>query len=542
MSQSSLSPPGQSDRDPIVALLLPSLVDAAAHGEGLGKTLGAVPGAVRLLVCIPEGPAEPLVSMLAGLTVDIQILLGDGADKPQTDALVVRAPAGMSENDLLDFAFALCDVVLVGKGCENRRSARYASQKLGKALITVGSALHVPSLAAAEVTDDLDPDMHPWGQRIFGRLEQGMLECLALFGWGDEKSRKNRLWRSFRLKWGPSPYFAPRDWKTLCPDEAAVGESSPLVRRFEAMDRSALYGSYIHRDMAWAAHFGVALAVFFAVAGYVYGSSRLVVPTGGGETFEWRGFVFSVLEFVLLVGVAVCIWRARQIGLQDRWTARRLGAEQLRIARMSLPLLVLPPALATADTEDGDDRDGEAGRFEFAALNEVKRAVRRQGLPRVDYGSLSAADAARWLHLIVDDQMHYHQNNYQTLERSEKSLRHLAELIFLLSIVAVAVVVLQLHGQDPRFLMATAAGPAFAAALHGAGMRLGIVHRAALSREMKKQLRDIADALEARARMASSSPRALQVIREFAYEAAKAMGAENSSWHHLVRRYKDELP
>lgn len=333
MPEPSPSPAGQPDNGPIVALLLPSLVDAAVLGEGLGKTLGAVPGAVRLLVCNPEGPAEPLVSMLAGLPVDIQILLGHETDKPQTDALVVRAPAEMSKNDLLDFAFALCDVVLVGKGYENRRSARHASQKLGKPLITVGSALYSPSPAVVDAAKDLDPDLHPWERRIFGRVEQGILECLALIGWGDEKVRRNRFWRSFGPDWGPNPYFAPATWESLCPDKAAVEKASPLVRCFDAMDRSASYGSHKHRDVAWIAHFGAAGAVAFAVAGYVAG--RL----GPG---------FSGLEFLLLLWVGSCIWQARRTNLQDRWTARRLGAEQLRIARMSLPLLVLPPALATA--------------------------------------------------------------------------------------------------------------------------------------------------------------------------------------------------
>lgn len=535
MPEPSPSPPGPSDNGPIVALLLPSLVDAAAHGEGLGKTLGAVPGAVRLLVCIPEGPAEPLVSMLAGLKVDIQILLGHEADKPQTDALVVRAPAGMSQNDLLDFAFALCDVVLVGKGYENKKSARHASQKLGKALVTIGSTLYSPSPAVVDAAKDIDPDLNPWGRRVFGRVEQGILECLALIGWGDEKTRRNRFWRSFLPNWGPNPYFAPPDWKSLCPDKAAVEDSSPLVRCFDAMDRSASYGSYKHRDVAWIAHFGAAAAVAFAVAGYLAG--RL-------------GPEFSGLEFLLLLWVGSCIWRARRTNLQDRWTARRLGAEQLRIARMSLPLLVLPPALATADAEDWDERDNEAGRFEFAALDQVKRAVRQQGLPRVDYSDLTAVEAGRWLRLIVADQMRYHQNNHQTLERAEKSLSFVTAIIFVLSMLAAAAVLglhlLGLHDHYPRWLMtalmAATAGPAFAAALHGAGMRLGIVHRAALSREMQKQLKATTDALEQLVKGAPSSPRALQEARELAFEAAKAMGTENSSWHHLVRRYKDELP
>lgn len=545
MPASSPSLAGPSDSGPIVALLLPSLVDGAALDEGLRKTLGTAPGAVRLLVCIPEGPAEPLLSMLAGLKADMQILVGQQVHIPQTGEFVVRAPVGMSEKDLHVFALALCDVVLVRNGNESKQFARHASLELGKELITIGSDLHLSSRAVEDATEDLDPDKYPWRRWIYGRLEQGMMECLALLGCGDGKKRKSRLLRSFRWKWGPIPYFAPQGpegWEALCPDRAAVDDSSALVRCFAAMDRSASFGSFKHRDIAWLAHFGVAFAVFFAVVGYIYGYSVPGVPAAGGEASGWLGEAFSWVELVLLVLVVYWIWRARHTNLQDGWTACRFGAEQLRIARMSLPLLVLPPALATADAEDSDSGDGEPGRFEFVALNQVKRAVRRHGLPRVDYGSITVVDAARWLRLIVADQMRYHHDNHQTLHRAEEGLRRVSGFFFALSIAAVAAVLLKLHGHDPRFLMATAAGPAFAAALHGAGMRLGIVHRAALSRDMEKQLKKIVDALEMRIKAAASSPRAWQEVRDLAYKAAEAMGEENSSWHHLVRRYRDELP
>jgi hypothetical protein len=81
-----------------------------------------------------------------------------------------------------------------------------------------------------------------------------------------------------------------------------------------------------------------------------------------------------------------------------------------------------------------------------------------------------------------------------------------------------------------------------AAALHGAGTRLGFVHRAALSREMQKQLSDIFHSLDELIRTAASSTTAWHDVRALAYEAAKAMGVENTSWHRLVRRYRDELP
>jgi hypothetical protein len=183
---------------------------------------------------------------------------------------------------------------------------------------------------------------------------------------------------------------------------------------------------------------------------------------------------------------------------------------------------------------------GQHVDFEYSALNQVKRAVRHQGLPRVDYSALSATDAARWVQLIVDDQMRYHEHNHITLERAEKSLGAVSTGLFALSMLTI---VAGLRGEHaPSLLLLSAGGPALAAALHGAGTRLGFVHRAALSREMHKQLKEISFALDERIRTAGSSGTDWQEARAQTYEAAKAMGAENSSWHRLVRRYRDELP
>ena len=205
---------------------------------------------------------------------------------------------------------------------------------------------------------------------------------------------------------------------------------------------------------------------------------------------------------------------------------------------MSLPLLVLPPALATEDR----NLEGERVDYQLAALAQVKRAVRQQGLPCVDYGSTTPAAGAAWPHLIVADQLHYHESNHITLERAEKSLGIVTAFFFFGSIALVFLVLMLFRTHDPRFLIATAAGPAFAAALHGAGMRLGIVHRSALSRDMKEQLGKIGQALGKLIKAAASSSKAWQEVRTLTYRAAEAMGEENSSWHNLVQRYRDELP
>ena len=120
----------------VIALLLPSLVDSAER-EALRKTLRSAASKVRLLVCISERSADPIVSMLQDVGVEIQILIGHDIEKLQTTEFVVRAPPGMSHDDLLEFAFALSDVVLVSKGQENKLLAKHANTTLGKTLITV---------------------------------------------------------------------------------------------------------------------------------------------------------------------------------------------------------------------------------------------------------------------------------------------------------------------------------------------------------------------------------------------------------------------
>lgn len=537
----------------MVALLLADLVDCTTEHEGLRnaerlhKTFAEAPGDKHLLVCIPDqnSSAEPLLSAVAGLQVEKQILLGQFLEQPQTGELVVKAPPDMSRSDLIKFALALSDVVLISEGKGDEEWAQYAEKTLGKTLVAIGSPLPALPADAVDVTKHLDPKTpgwHRWPRYLVGRPEQFMLECLALWSWGDGKKRKNRLWRSF---WGwqaPKEYLAPPEWKRQCPDKA-VEPLAALTNQFGIMDRSALYGSHVHRDMTWIAYLGSAFAVLSAVAGHVFGYS-VSNWVGTAVLSALRGHVFafiqsSWIEFGFLTWVLCCVVFAQWTRLQERWTACRLGAEQLRIVCMSLPLLVLPPAFGTADAKGLRDSEDPVD-YELSAISQVKRALRQQGLPQVDFTALTASEAARWVQLIVLDQMHYHEHNRHTLERAEKTLRALSTAIFLASWVFV---VLVLFGHDhPLFFLATAAGPAFAAALHGAGTRLGFVHRAALSSDMSRQLKEISYSLDELIRTAASSVSAWEKVRGLTFEAAKAMGAENTSWHRLVRRYRDELP
>jgi hypothetical protein len=445
-------------------------------------------------------------------------------------------------------------------------------------------------LSTLPVSHDLDPDMPGFrracGRAICGRFEQLLLESFA-FNWSEEDG-VGKSWRKIRKslswKWRPGSYFAPSNWTTLVPDPTVL-EAPEMLACFNLLDRSAVYGSYIHRDLVWLEHIGAAFAVFFAVAGSLDlwgGFFDRVGQAIFGESAarllkDHHGLVWGLLELITLVGVAVMVFKARRSELQDRWTAYRLGAEQLRIAIMSMPLLVLPSAFATEDKPpapddvhrglwsrllswirahmlprpnpastpgqaaaptDTDRQAHKDAQHGFIVLSQVKRLMRNRGLPRVE-GALTPVRAAAWLRLIVEDQLTYHRDNHGKLEQAERGLRGLTQLIFA---VAVAAVLAHFYWpQAHELLLATAAAPAFAAALHGTGTRLGIVHRAALSSDVRRELVTIRNDLGKIENMPASQE-AWQEVRRLAFAAAEAMGRENSSWHGLVRRYRDDLP
>lgn|SRR5215831_4542896 len=545
----------------VVVLLLPDVLGASTDPAQLRATLVDPAKAVRVLLCLTDSTGHALATTLADLGIEAEILLGPGVDAPVTKSFVLRAPLGTSSTDQIEFALALSDVVLVASASEQSPLIRTATE-LRKPVIVSGDRLPaIPPLAS--VSDRLDPDLPGWhacGRSFFGRFEQAVMELLA-FNWLGRKEgvaeSSKRLWKCFGREWRPGAYFAPSHWPELAPDRTARDKSSRIVTVFDAMDRGALHGSYIHRDLAWFERLGAAFAVFAAVAGQL--SHNLAAATG--ELSHSKGW--GVAELVTLLLVAFMVIWARRTRLQDRWTACRLGAEQLRIARMSLPLFVLPPALATADAPPaGDDhtsrepeldfsapatanappaRDGRTSKqpeLDFLALAQVKRVVRDHGLPRLDT-DFTPVQAAAWLHLIVKDQIGYHRSNHRKLDRAERRLRRVTQVIFLTAILAV---VADLIHYTDWLLLLTAAAPAFAAALHGTGTRLGIVHRAALSVDAERQLVRIDELL---AKLIKNQPTvdvAWREVRHLASEAAKAMGQENTSWHGLVRRYKDDLP
>jgi hypothetical protein len=529
----SSTDPAQTPLQKAIVLIVPA--EGFDGVERLRASLMAPGRSVRVLLCVPEGVdpsfAVSIARALEAISVEMQILRHSSIPNLGTTAFELCAPADMLRNDQIEFALALSDVVLkVGK---SEPQLEKAARSLDKKVVPLGEAL--PQLFCAHsITDGLDPRGPGWlasKRSKFGRIEQAMLEVCTFewIGWDKERRAENakRLKRCFQGGWKVEPYFAPDEWRQLAPDPATLDESAPIVSRFEAMDRSALYGSYVHRDLIWVTYFLAAFAVLAAVAGAL------------SDAHSWWAFFWGCVEVVALVAVLGLIVASRRFDLRDRWTACRLGAEQLRIARMSLPLLVLPSALATTVTTlAGDSYITKEAEFGSRALEEVKRAVRDQGLPRLT-APLEPSKAAAWIHCIIADQIDYHRRNHAKLDQVETYIGVATGVLFFFALIAVLT---HLGTHWRGLLVFTAAGPAFAAALHGAGTRLGIVLRAALSLEMEQTLQQIDSNL---VKLMNDPPPAENLereVRRLAFAAAEAMGSENRSWHGLVRRYRDELP
>jgi len=530
--------PGK-DATPVLVVLVTA--DTIGGGDAdvalMRKTICRAEPAARVLLLVTGAEGVALAHKLADAKIELELLLAPEIAGDLPPVVHARVPPNTRSGDQEDFALALADVVLADAGSHAHGLVRRA-RHLGKPVIPPGHGLPVlpPIESVADRLDPLALPGHKWRGQICGRLEQFFVRLLGLFAVQEEPFDKRwaRLRECFRRdgKWRPESNFAPACCEPLAPDNGGYHATSPLVTRFDVLDRSAVFGAYMHRDLQWIAHFGAAFAVLSAVAGAI--SHR-----------GWLIGLFAAIELVLLLTVLSFLYFARRGRLQDRWTACRLAAEQLRIARMCLPLLVLQRALISRDIWPGQPpQPGDPPALTRAALAEVKRAVRDHGLPRLQ-GDDPQRQAARWVDCIVDAQIKYHKSNRHRLECAENSLRGMAKWLFFAALAAVvAEIALRLlgDGEWPPLLLATAAGPAFAAAFHGAATRLALVHRIVLSEDVERELRPIHEALSEIVHRPDLKPDAWAEIRKLAFDAGEAMGRENRSWHGLVRLQQDNLP
>jgi len=512
-----------------VVLVHPELLGNNPDLAALERTLARTAQRIRVLLCLSERTDQTIAiaDALVKTGLDVEVLLGRDIEPPREAKVIFEVPPGTSKRDQNEFALALSDVVLAAHGWESfdTRHLAHMVKGLRKEVTVLGD--RVPVIPAVRTTTrHLDPDIPGWHSHwwphVFGRFEQSIVELLAYNWSGSEEgvtASREKLRRCWSKGWRPASHFA-EGWREAAPDRSADHDTSVIVSRFEAMDRSAVYGAYVNRDLVWCEYLGAAAAVLAAVV---------------GELFQGQ-HVTGVVELLLLVCVASLVFFTRLVSLQDRWTACRLGAEQLRIARMSLPLLVVPSSLAVDTPPAGGSHRKDKAEIGLAALTEVKRAIRAKGLSLVD-SDFTLDRATKWVSLIVEGQLTYHKNNRHKLETAESRLQMLSGGLFAAAVVAV-LAHFRFHGAE-GLLLFTAVAPAFAAALHGAVARLGLVHRAALSADVEQELTRIDKELKQSIKLPAEA--SWPKLRRLAFEAAEAMELENTSWHSLVRRYRDHL-
>lgn len=555
----------------ILPELLPAAVPTACKGaspsqqltelvQQLRADLHRTNRPIRVLIRVSETAHLNFAAAFQGGAVETQILVGTTVDATGFAPPFALLPRGGSRNERDDAAYALSDAVLIDPNRMNDPCARRA-RELKKFIIEwepSGATATLPAPDPADVTRDhlvrllpaveahpsiaacVDPNTDTWRRRTgrvcFGRFERLILEMFAFDLLNQEpggrRASLTALWKCVTLGWRPTSFFAPDECVAHCPDPAMAAPGSPLLDRFHVLDRSALYVSHQHRDMVWLIHLLAALAVVAAVLGALY------LP----RVSQYAGMELGALLLILALSLFV-----RLTHLQDRWIACRKAAEEMRIALMCLPLLVIPPSLISEDTPPTPaDQEGERGRLEFRALAEVKRVVRDYGVPLIGIRTLPDG-AIDWVRCIVGSQLHYHRKTYRKLERFDRCTE-LAHAFFFAA--ALAAVVLEIMPTSLRSIfphmhllpLITASGPAAMAALYGASVRLLVAHRIAFSQQAVQELQPIMTELDDIAGRDHKTDAAWERVRVLTFRAAAAMGRENTTWQGQIRLQRDTLP
>lgn len=322
----------------------------------------------------------------------------------------------------------------------------------------------------------------------------------------------------------PQPYWGPEKADNVHPTAPM-----PLIgARFEHSDVEATVSAGRHRDSIWLLYGASATAVFAAVAG------AIGLWTGDHSAF------WPIVELALIAMIISGVMLAKRQHWHEKWLGHRFIAEQLRYARMCLPLLGVPhPFMEPAWVL-------EKGCLQLASaeLWFVQRTLATEGLPGSADGTAYVASSekvkaklANYVSRVVRAQQKYHHDKYHKQHKSHERLEHLS--IGLFGATALAVLAhFAIHAN--WLLICTAFFPALAAAVYGLETKLEISRIAGQSAATECALKDIVAAIED----AETQPgwEGWLRLRQLALEASRIMSDENSQWQQLIRNQKTGLP
>ena len=316
------------------------------------------------------------------------------------------------------------------------------------------------------------------------------------------------------------------------PEKAGDGHPTaptPLIdTRFERSDVEAAVSAGRHRDSTWLIYCASATAVFSAVAGVI-------------ELWPGRHNPFwAVTELVMIAIIVGGVMLAKREHWHEKWIGHRFIAEQLRYARMCLPLLgVSRPFMEPAwQVENGKLH------LTSAELWFIQRTLAMEGLPSSPDGAAYVASSkevkarlADYVSKVVRDQQGYHHDKHHRLHTVHERLHWLSMGLFGATALAVLAHFV-IHAN--WLLICTAFFPALAAAVHGLATKLEITRIAGQSAVAERSLADIALAIEDAE--SQSGWEGWLRLRQLAQEASRIMSDENGQWQQLVRHQETELP
>jgi len=294
--------------------------------------------------------------------------------------------------------------------------------------------------------------------------------------------------------------------------------------RFDAVDRAATRAGHRHRDNVVLLHLLAASAVFFAVSGAV---------ALFGSVWPW-----AVLELAVLCAIVFLVRKERSksgssVPVHRAWLELRREAEAFRVKAM----------LYAFGVDYARDIPELAGKHQSLELESRETPV-----------ALDRNAQRKTIASLLRDQIDYHDENERRWKAVRRGLERAIRWIFYLVLVAVVLhlVPLAMHGLEqlgrirldgvhglldflhsPKWLLLTAAGPAFAAGLHGIAVKLEIQRLERSSHAMAKRLRGFRQALEGDPDM-ETKPLALAI--------ARAMYAEHDAWFNLMGINDIQMP
>ena len=322
----------------------------------------------------------------------------------------------------------------------------------------------------------------------------------------------------------PEPYFGPEQ-----AEEGHPIAPTPLIdARFRHYDVEANVSAGRHRDSTWLMYGASAMAVFAAVAGVIG-----LWPGG-------HGVFWLVAELVLIAMIVGSVVLSKNKSWHFDWVCYRFIAEQLRYAKMCLPLLGVPrPFMEPAWRV----KDGSL-HLASAELWLMQRTLITEGLPVGANGKAYAASTeeikarlAQYVHDVIESQKKYHHDKHEELHAAHKRMHWLSMGLF----GATALAVLAHFAIHANWLLiCTAFFPALAAAIHGVSTKLEITRLADQHDATGHELDTLVDAINDAGRQPGWD--GWIRLRHLSLEAARIMSDENGQWQQLIRHQETELP